>query len=174
MYPCTWTTRFLWNKGHMVQPTCPREIRHSESEQTELSHYLWVSGSRNSSYRLAFFSKTQKLVAIRAIPTVCKHTTGIEDNSVFLSQHQLCLLLSCGWLKVIKQDCIPVGCIPPACWPYLPACIAQGGGVCSGGCLLWESCSGGGIPACTEADSPIDRMTDTCKNITFANFVCER
>ena len=23
-----------------------------------------------------------------------------------------------------EQDCIPVGCIPPACWPYLPACTA--------------------------------------------------
>ena len=31
---------------------------------------------------------------------------------------------------------------------------------------------GGGIPACTEADLPVNRMTDRCKNITFANFVC--
>ena len=31
------------------------------------------------------------------------------------------------------------------------------------------------IPACNGADpSPVDRMTDTCKNITFANFVCGR
>ena len=29
---------------------------------------------------------------------------------------------------------------------------------------------GGGIPACTEAESPtpVNRMTDRCKNITFA------
>ena len=27
---------------------------------------------------------------------------------------------------VCKQDCIPVGCVPPACWPYLPACPVQG------------------------------------------------
>ena len=37
----------------------------------------------------------------------------------------------------IRQVCIPVGCVPLACWPYLPACTAQGGsapgGVCSGG-----------------------------------------
>ena len=46
-----------------------------------------------------------------------------------------------------SQDCIPVGCVPPARWPYLPACSAQGG-VCCGGlylvlgdCLLW-----GGVP----------------------------
>ena len=41
------------------------------------------------------------------------------------------------------------------------------GGVCSGGCLLpgWGvsalgvSAPGGGIPACTEADPPVDRQT---------------
>ena len=39
------------------------------------------------------------------------------------------------------------------------------GGVCSGGV-----CSqGGGIPACTEADTlPVNRMTNRCKNITLA------
>ena len=31
------------------------------------------------------------------------------------------------------------------------------------------------IPACTEADPPpVNRMTDRCKDITFANFVCGR
>ena len=38
------------------------------------------------------------------------------------------------------------------------------GGVCSGGYLLLGGC----IPACTEADPPVNRMTDRCKNITFA------
>ena len=34
-----------------------------------------------------------------------------------------------------QQDCIPVGCIPPACWPYVPpytaqeACLLPGGEV---------------------------------------------
>ena len=36
---------------------------------------------------------------------------------------------------VIKQDCIPVGCVPPTCWLYLAACSAL-----EGGCLL-----GGGV-----------------------------
>ena len=27
------------------------------------------------------------------------------------------------------------------------------------------------IPACNGADPPVNRITDTCKNITFANFV---
>ena len=26
----------------------------------------------------------------------------------------------------IKQVCIPVGCVPPACCPYLPACTVSG------------------------------------------------
>ena len=25
------------------------------------------------------------------------------------------------------QECIPVGCVPPTCCPYLPACTAPGG-----------------------------------------------
>ena len=55
--------------------------------------------------------------------------------------------------------------------------VSAPGGVCSqGGCLLpggvcsREGCLllGGGIPACTEADTPpVDRITDTSKNITL-------
>ena len=43
--------------------------------------------------------------------------------------------------KIKEQDCIPVGCAPPACCPYLPACTAWG--VCSQGGLplVW-----GGVP----------------------------
>ena len=50
-----------------------------------------------------------------------------------------------------------------------------GGGVCSGGCLLPGGLSapkGGGIPACTEADTPLPcGQTDPCKNITFATLL---
>ena len=37
-------------------------------------------------------------------------------------------------------------------------------GVLPGG----QCASGGGVPACTEADPPVNRMTDSCNNITFA------
>ena len=42
-----------------------------------------------------------------------------------------------------------------------------------GGCLLWGGeClllgGGGGIPACTEADTPLCGQAHACKNITFA------
>ena len=46
-------------------------------------------------------------------------------------------------------------------------------GVCSGG-WVW---SGGGIPACTEADTlppSVDGITDACKNITLAQLRCGR
>ena len=53
-----------------------------------------------------------------------------------------------------RQDCIPVGCIPPACCPYL-------GGSGPGGCLVWGGLVPGGcIPACNGADlPPVNRIT---------------
>ena len=75
------------------------------------------------------------------------------------------------------QECIPVGCLPPACCPG--GCLVLGGCLLpregEEGCLVWGGVcsqggdwSGDGIPACTEADSPpVNRITDTCKNITL-------
>ena len=91
------------------------------------------------------------------------------------------------------QECIPVGCVPPACCPYLPACTAPGGvpglgsvsgqggvpgpgGTWSGGCtwsqvgvpglgvyLVW----GVYLPRYSLPHLPVNRMTDRCKNITL-------
>ena len=48
-----------------------------------------------------------------------------------------------------KQECIPIGCVPPACYPYLPACTALWGvparGVPAGG--VPASRVSGGVPA---------------------------
>ena len=41
-----------------------------------------------------------------------------------LSVRNNCTLSNCR----LKQDCIPIGCVPPARWPYLPACSVAGGG----------------------------------------------
>ena len=67
---------------------------------------------------------------------------------------------------------------------YLPACSAPGGGLLRGGgeCLVPGGVSppgrsppgGGYIPACTEADPPVNRMTDACKNITLPQLRCGR
>ena len=51
--------------------------------------------------------------------------------------------------------------------------LLAGGGAWSvggGGVSALEGCLvlGGGIPACTETDPPVNRMTDRCKNITLA------
>ena len=63
----------------------------------------------------------------------------------------------------------------------VPGGSALGGVSGPGGCLLWGvgggvwSQGGVGIPACTEADTPpVNRMTDTCKNITLAQLRCGR
>ena len=60
-----------------------------------------------------------------------------------------------------KQECIPVGCVPPARRPYLPGpgggvpsrgCTWSGGCTCSGGCtwsqgvyLVWRGVPGWGV-----------------------------
>ena len=90
-----------------------------------------------------------------------------------------------GFKNNLEQVCIPVGCVPPSCWLYLPACTAhgevsapggvcswgrgvcsQGGCVCSQGCLLPVGClllgGGASIQPCTEANphSTVNRMTN--------------
>ena len=93
-----------------------------------------------------------------------------EDHSLltFYSQTTIIKLF-------LKQECILVGCVPPACCAYLPACTPGRGltGFFLGrglpGFFLGASAPGrgrllpGGIPACTEAGTPVDRITDTCK-----------
>ena len=61
--------------------------------------------------------------------------------------------------------------------PVSPSMHCGGEGVCSvGGCVcsrggaVSASGPGGCIPACNGADTPCGQ-TDTCENITFANFV---
>ena len=46
-----------------------------------------------------------------------------------------------------KQECIPVGCVPPAHWPYLPACSALGGCLLRRGCLLQGGVCSQGVSA---------------------------
>ena len=70
--------------------------------------------------------------------------------------------------------CQPGGCLPGGgCLPargrlpaggvfYLPGqCLPGGGGVCPGGCLA-------------DTPTPMDRMTDTCENITLPQLHCGR
>ena len=87
------------------------------------------------------------------------------------------------------QECIPVGCVPAAHWPYAGACSWRGdvcfqggsalggyvsalGGVCSGGSAWWDVCSQGGVWYSSmhwgRHPPPVDRITGTCKNSTLA------
>ena len=69
-----------------------------------------------------------------------------------------------------KQVCIPVRCVPPAC---LPSVFGGEGGVASRGCIHPRGCIQRGVcihMSCVlDAPTlpPMDRMTDTCENITF-------
>ena len=90
-----------------------------------------------------------------------------------------------------KQECIPVGCVPPASVAisgggsahrgvFAPGGVvylgvSAGGSVCPGGV-----CPGGVCPegvVCVSVYGSVhplwtEWLTDRCKNITFANFVC--
>ena len=112
-----------------------------------------------------------------------------EDN-------RLVARLNCWDYFIEKQECIPVGCVPAAYWPYAGVCFPGGGvvwfrggawsgrgvwspgGVWSGGVwsqgglvrggLLWGGC---GIQACTEAEPlPVDRQTPV-KTLPWPNFI---
>ena len=43
--------------------------------------------------------------------------------------------------SVTKQECLPVGCVPAAHWPYAGVCYRGGSLVWGGGSLVW-----GGLP----------------------------
>ena len=42
--------------------------------------------------------------------------------------------------QLLIQECIPVGCVPPACWPYPRMHCAGGGGLCQGGVSAQGGC----------------------------------
>ena len=97
-------------------------------------------------------------------------------------------------LTVWRGVCFPGGVPPSRGVPPSGGCLLLGGllgrgrgllgregvpplrGVSLAGGSPWRGVSlaggllgrGGGIPACTEADPPVNRMTDRCKNITLA------
>ena len=95
------------------------------------------------------------------------------------------------WEKFHKLECIPVGCVSPVHW-CIPWISSSGGSALLGGLPSWGVCLPGGsaflgsLPkyvlrgVCLDmywgglpkyADLPVvDRMTDACKNITFARF----
>ena len=80
-----------------------------------------------------------------------------------------CLLWGSPWLRVsLVGGLLGRGC---SFWGVSFQGVSLAGGLLGrrGASFLGGSPSGGGsIPACTEADPPVDRITDTSKNITLA------
>ena len=91
---------------------------------------------------------------------------------------------------VIKQGCIPVGCVPPAHWPYcLVLCLPGGGGDRGVVVIRSDHVGGGGDRSDWGVTSshdhvtysmmhlmshPLcDRMADACENITFSRFAMQ-
>ena len=66
-----------------------------------------------------------------------------------------------GYCLVPGECLLPGGVSAPRRGCLLP------GGAWSWGVPGPGGLGGGGIPACTEADPPVNRMTDRCKNITL-------
>ena len=72
----------------------------------------------------------------------------------------------------LKQVCLPVGCVPPTCFPYP---VVSEGGVCLGdvcrrGVCLGQGVCPGGVSqhAMGKRPSPqMNRITDRCKIITL-------
>ena len=98
---------------------------------------------------------------LRKRPWFAMHFTSRKNLNAYVTRKRYELQkIEC------EQECIPVGCVPAAYWPYAGVCFS--GSVCSR--VGWVSApGGGGIPACTDADPPpVNRITDTSKNITLA------
>ena len=100
------------------------------------------------------------------------HPTGMLSCFRYFTLHRPLVMVAP--LKTRpKQECIPVGCVPSAA---VAVCLGVRG--CLSQCMLIHP------PGQTPQHLPLgigletipskDRMTDSCKIITFANFVCGR
>ena len=63
-----------------------------------------------------------------------------DDSTVAVDNNKSCTRT--GLPLQSEQECIPVGCVPPACCPYLPHALFPGGIPGPGGCT-WSQ---GGVP----------------------------
>ena len=106
---------------------------------------------------------------------ILKNTKSKKEKADYFRQEDRCELnaqIQAYHVTRMHSSRMRTGRSLTVCRSLLPGGGCLLGGVCSGGCLLLGegvSALGGGIPPCTEADTPpVNRMTDRCKNITLA------
>ena len=82
---------------------------------------------------------------------------------------------------VCPGECLPGGCLPGEVSAGVclersvcpEEAVCPDGDVCPEGiCLPRGGVCPGGIPACTVAGPPVNRMTERCKNITLPQLPC--
>ena len=101
----------------------------------------------------------RKIQNMKTYPTRMHSSRMRTARLLTVSQHALRRGVSAQG-EVRPGGCLPRGCMPRGCLPR---------GVSAQGVSGQEGC----IPACNRADTPYGQ-TDTCENITFANFVCRQ
>ena len=92
------------------------------------------------------------------------HSSRMHTRSLTVSPSMLC-----------SGGCLPGPgggvCLLGPGW----SCLVLGGGCLPGpkrGVPAWSG--GGGIPSCTKADPPVNRITDACENTTLPQLRCGR
>ena len=131
---------------------------------------------RQRSRKMFFFS----FALPRCYAVVIWFTVSREKSIKPSPTYYMCVsreMKNSNWNFFKYKKCVPVGCIPPACWPYLLACTAQGGLLARGVCLARGGlpCQGGSaLPGGLLAGGgwvsqhalrqtpPVNRITHTC------------
>ena len=122
-------------------------IAEMQSNKKQVDNQFWVKLWQIQSREWKQFSWWYYLHPILSLPYVSDCKPALETNTVSVPEKKLCrsVVISC---KTFKQESIPVGCVLPACQPYvfwrLPLGVS----------ILW-----GDIP--TPLDIPTHLLTDT-------------
>ena len=88
-----------------------------------------------------------------------------QEYSQYLGTYPICVThcpktqIKC-CISISHQECIPLGCIPSAV-------VAISGGCLSRGVSAWTCLPRGSVCLGVCTPPPVDRMTDSCENITF-------
>ena len=149
--------------GSGFQPCALLEICESKCLPQDTSRVncgTTLAGSDLTGYNSPRFSHKQECIPVGCVLSTAVAMFISACTGHCVSQHVLGRWVFSQGVSSQVDDCLEV---------------SSQGGICPRGSLRGGFCQGRGcIPACTEADIPpaVDRMTDRCKNIIFAYYVC--